>query len=76
MDMSPTTDTELELLPHVFLTADSPWNPDIVDEEFFFDASDTLLDLPMVHNRHEARDMHLELFGSQHDRIPVKKNLV
>ena len=32
-----------------------------MDEEFFFDASDTLLD----HQR-EARDMHLELFGSQH----------
>ena len=66
MDMSPATDTELEQLPHVFLTADSPWNPDIVDEEFFFDASDTLLDVPMVHDRRDARDMHLELFASQH----------
>ena len=66
MDMSPATDTDLDLLPHGFLTADSPWNPDIVDEEFFFDASDTLLDLPMVHNQREARDTRLELFGSQH----------
>ena len=65
-DMSPATNTELDLLLHVFLTANSPWNPDIVDEEFFFDASDTLLDLPMVHDQHEAHDMHLELFGSQH----------
>ena len=66
MDMSPATDTELEHFPHVFLTADSPWNPDIVDEEFFFDASDTLLDIPMVHDRHDAHDTHLELFASQH----------
>ena len=66
MDMSPATDTELEHLPHVFLTADSPWNPDIVDQEFFFDASDTLLDVPMVHDRRDARDTHLELFASQH----------
>ena len=66
MDMSPATDTELEHLPHVFLTADSPWNPNIVDEEFFFDASDTLLDIPMVHDRRDTHDTHLELFGSQH----------
>ena len=66
MDMSPATDTELEQLPHVFLTADSPWNPDIFDEEFFFDASDTLLDVPVVHDCCDAHDMHLELFASQH----------
>ena len=66
LHMSPATNTELGHLPHVFLTADSPWNPDIVDEELFFDASDTLLDVPMVHNHHDARDTHLELFTSQH----------
>ena len=66
MDMSPATDTELEQLPHVFLTADSPWNLNIVDEEFFFDALDTLLDVPMVHDRRDACDMHLEVFASQH----------
>ena len=66
MDMSPASNTELENLPHFFLTADSPWNPDIVDEEFFFDASATLLDVPMVHDCHDARDTQLELFASQH----------
>ena len=66
MDMSPATDTKLEHFPHVFLTANSPWNPNIVDDEFFFDASDTLLDNSMVHDCHDARDTHLKLFGSQH----------
>ena len=50
MDMSPASDTKLEHFPHVFLTANSPWNPDIVDEEFLFDELDTLLDIPMVHD--------------------------
>ena len=66
MHMSPATDTELEQLPHVFLTADPRWNPDIVDEEFFFDVSDTLLDAPIVHDCRDARDTHLDLFASQH----------
>ena len=67
MDMSPATDTQIEHFPHVFLTAFSPWNPDIVDEEFFFDASDTLLDIPMAHDRRDTRATHLQAFGSQHN---------
>ena len=48
MDMSPAMDEELELFPHVFFTADALWNPDIVDEEFFYDASDSIIDLPII----------------------------
>ena len=46
MDMQPPTDDDLHNHPHVFLTADSPWNPDNVDEEFHHDVlTDTALPL-------------------------------
>ena len=35
MDMVPPTDDDMERYPHVFITADSPWNPDSLNEEFF-----------------------------------------
>ena len=38
MDIHLATDDDMEIYPHVFLTADSPWKPDIVDEEFFPDS--------------------------------------
>ena len=41
MDMSPASDDNMEQYPHVFFTADAPWNPDIIDEEFFFDTNDS-----------------------------------
>ena len=34
MDMRPPTDLELTQLPHVFFTADTPWDPTILDNEF------------------------------------------
>ena len=37
MDMQPPTNDNLHNHPHVFLNADSPWNPDNVDEEFHHD---------------------------------------
>ena len=48
MDMVPPTDDDMERYPHVFITADSPWNPDSLDEEFLFDAADAILDIPGV----------------------------
>ena len=48
MDMAPASEHDMALYPHVFFTADSPWNPDIMDEEFFLDPNDSLLDHPDV----------------------------
>ena len=44
MDMQPASDSDLTTYPDVFITADSPWNPDIVDEEFFLDSLDSSSD--------------------------------
>ena len=48
MDMKPASNSDLEQYTHVFITSDAPWNPDIVDDEFFFDASDSLLSIPSM----------------------------
>ena len=55
MDMVPPTDDDMEQYPHVFITADSPWNPDSLDEEFLFDASDSIVDTPGVQERRDSR---------------------
>ena len=34
LDMRPPTDEELDTLPHVFMTSDSPWDPSVMDCEF------------------------------------------
>ena len=47
MDIVPPTDDDMERYPHVFITADSPWNPDSLDEELLFDASDAIVDIPV-----------------------------
>ena len=47
MDMLLATHDDLKTYPHVFLTVDLPWNPTIVDDEFFFDASSTLANDPL-----------------------------
>ena len=48
MDIHLATDDDMEMYPHVFLTADSPWNRDIVDEEFFSDSLQSMSDLPHI----------------------------
>ena len=63
MDIHPATDDNMEVYPHVFLTADSPWNPDIVDEEFFSNSLQSLYDVPHVQARRDAHDPHIDPFG-------------
>ena len=65
-NMAPASEQDMDLYPHVFLTTDSPWNPDIVDEEFFLDPNDSLVDLPAVHDHRDARDPILGLSLSSH----------
>ena len=64
MDMKAASDEELGTLPHVFLTADAPWNPSIVDEEFSVDPHDSVLDIPAIHQRREGHDPHIDSFGT------------
>ena len=54
MDMVLPMDDDMERYPHVFITADGPWNPDSVDEEFFFDATDAISAIPGVQQRCNA----------------------
>ena len=66
MDMKAASDEEVDTFPHVFLTADAPWNPSIVDEEFFVDSHNSVLDIPAIHQWHEGRDPHIDSFGTMH----------
>ena len=68
MDMHPPSDDELHDYPHVILTADSPWNPDYVDEEFTHDLlSDvTITDDELLQGLHNAHDPCVDAFGGLH----------
>ena len=66
MDMHPPTDDELHDYPHVFLTADSAWNPAYMNGEFPRDLnSDIILtDDKLLQNLQNARDPHVDAFGN------------
>ena len=68
MDMQPPTDDNLHNLPHVFLTANSPWNPDYVDEEFHHDVfTDTALtEDTLLQSLRNAHDPHVDAYGGIH----------
>ena len=66
MDMSPASDEDMDTYPHVFITVDAPWNPETVDEEFFFDGSDTMTDVPLVQSCCDARDPRVDAYGEFH----------
>ena len=66
MDMHSASDSDLDQYTHVFLTSDTPWNPDIVDDEFFFDASNLLLSIPSVQEWRDARDPHVNATGEMY----------
>ena len=48
VDMKPASDSDLEQYTHVFITLDAPWNPNIVNHEFYFDAPDSLLSIASI----------------------------
>ena len=56
MDMRPPNDVEMEHYPHVFLTADSPWDPSCIDDEYEDTYHDTIMGDPEVEKRREERD--------------------
>ena len=63
MDMQPASNSDLTTYPHVFFMANAPWNPDIVDKEFFFNSLDCLVDLPIIQQCHDGRDPHIDMYG-------------
>ena len=66
MDMYSASNSDLDQYTHVFLTSDTPWNPDIVDDEFFFDASNSLLSVPSVQEWRDARDPRVDATGEMY----------
>ena len=63
MDMQPASNSSLTTYPHVFIMADSPWNPDIVDEEFFLDSIDSLVNLPIIQQHRNGCDPLIDMYG-------------
>ena len=66
MDMHPPTDDKLCDYPHVFLTADSAWNPASMDGEFPRDLnSDNILtNDKLLQNLRHACDPRVDAFGN------------
>ena len=69
MDMVPPTDDDMEQYPNGFITSDGPWNPNSVDKEFIFDATDANTDIPGVQQRRDAREA-LDLFPVSTMHVP------
>ena len=66
MDMSHASDEDMDTYPHVFIMADAPWNPVIVDKEFFFDASNSMTEVSNVQACRDAHDRRLDAYGEFH----------
>ena len=68
MDMQPPTDDDLHNHPHVFLTSDSLWNPDNVDEELHHDVltDTTLTEDTLLQGLWNARDHRVDAYGGIH----------
>ena len=66
MDMHPPTDDELGDYPHVFLTADSAWNPASMDGEFPRDLNSDNIPTndELLQNLRHARDPRVDAFGN------------
>ena len=56
IDMRIPMDADLENYPHVFLTADSTWDPSVLDNEFDEQFCDTITELPEVKERRDGAD--------------------
>jgi hypothetical protein len=66
LDMRPPTDAEFESLPHVVLTADSDWDPSILDDHDDFVDCDQGLPEDFDYTDRRINDMG-DYIGCQHD---------
>ena len=61
MDVSVPTDEDIDAYPHVFLTADTLWDPSILDNEF----SDNAFNTPDIAvTRRSSNDPHVDPYGN------------
>ena len=63
MDMRIPTDAEMDKYPHVFITADSNWDPSILDNEFEEEFYDAVTELPEVQARRDGADPRVDDYG-------------
>jgi hypothetical protein len=56
MDMTIPTDADMDRYPHVFLTADSPWDPTVLDNEFQEEFFNTVTELEEVQEHCDGCD--------------------
>ena len=56
-------DADLENYPHVFLMADSTWDPSVLDNKFDEQFYDTITELPEVKERRDATDPRVDDYG-------------
>ena len=52
--MSPPTDYEMEMYPHVFITSDAPWDPSVLNDEFHF--TEPIPNDPIIQEHCDARN--------------------
>ena len=54
IDMTPPTDDEMEMYPHVFITSDAPWDPSVLNDEFH--STEPIPNDPIIQERRDARN--------------------
>ena len=60
VDMQIPTDAEMDKHPHVFVTADSTWDPSALDNEFEEEFYDAVTELPEVQARRDGADPRVD----------------
>ena len=63
IDMRIPTDTDMEKYPHIFLTADSTWDPSVLDNNFDEQFYDAITELPEVKERRDRADPCINDYG-------------
>ena len=73
MDMHVPTESDTDTYPHVFLTADALWDPNIIDDEFYLDDSMTFMDDSAIQQCQFACDYRIdnywEIYSSAHNPL-------
>ena len=63
MDMRIPMDAEMDKCPHVFIMADSTWDPSVLDNEFEEEFYDAVTELPEVQARRNGTDPRVDDYG-------------
>ena len=63
MDMRIPTDAKMDKYPHAFLTADSPWDPLVLDNEFEEEFFDAVIKMSEVKERRDGANPRVDEYG-------------